>query len=1758
MKHEVVCAVQECKAPCDGCIPIPSPTDKCCPERYECPAPTRSVPTVNVEGINETTTPRSASSESVSSELHPLTEEPKATPSTEVSPSTERIESEGESMSPHPPDEAINVVDVTSEVAHPPDREVEPSSSHSPPPLPLDEKKLEDVLVSSSSTEPPFVVPSSSDSPSSSSEVPPLELAPSDEGKEDAKDTPPVEKVDEGEESNKIPHEAPSSSPPSTSREEGGDRPQHEGGGHDKEPPSSTTTLSPFTSEAPKLKEESQTDSPVRSPIPSSSSGPENILMPGQPRREEDTGLGDDGTGVQQDARRRPASSGNRKTFPSPGVIPGEGICRHGGKVYQNGDEVKSFNPCVEYCMCLNSIVYCDEKVCPLKPLVEGQNCTITREEGECCPSYHCTPITTTTTTTTMTTAATTTIPPSSTTSQPTTTLKPIEETTLSPLSDEKPQDIPFSSSSEIPETQPPIVTTIATDVKGISIEEEVTTKPSIVTEDIPSSSTEKPVEITSEQPAEQEPLASTTISPPSDAVDKIDSIGETTDKEIKDNGTTSPSHDDKIEEVVEITTAATIPHSPPESPSTTSQPQELGESPTTQTAISPSLPPAAEESFISTEGEKLHDSPSSSTTKISEEPSTTIASTDIKKIPTDEISDEVGTHVSIIDDVPLSSSTNKPVETPPEKAEEPASPTTAPPLPVEADIDVVTTEEIRRAEASEISPTTERPSSSTEYPPHSSTVPSLPFSSEEPSSPPPESPTTHEEEEERNEIPLSEKEKDEGHEEKEATTLADILDGNDIPSIDRSSTKPSEPSSSKIPTTSPPEISPSSPVPTITPHVEEEEATSLPSQAAQDQSSSTTTTSAPSPTTPQPTTTIKLDEKITTSSPESGEKPHDIPSSSISDVPETESVITTAIPTEVKGILVEEEVTTKSSITIEDIPSSSTEKPVEVSSEEEQPKTPTTTPSSDKVESIDEIPETEIKDIPSPSSSTSSPPSHDDKIEEVSEATTLAAISHSPPEQSSSSPQPAEELPTTAQPGELEEPSSTQATLSSSSPPPSPSIEEEPPASEEEKSHDISDASPTTIPPTIQEEVEKISTEEVATHGSIIIDEVITSSSTSLPPSSSQPSPALEEHLPPTTPQPEQPELGESQTTQAAISSSTPPTTTVATSSNEPILVGEQDKKPSHDSPSSATEAIESQPTTAFPSPPASEKSTEVHSVIYEEETTQSEIVRDVPSSPSPIPSSSEKVELSSEKSTEPTTFPSQVDNIPEDIRRVGIEISPTTQLPEVQPSSTTELPSSPSSIQTTTSSLPPSSEEPLPSEKPVPSSSEEPLLPSSEKPEPFSTGEPQLPSSTLPPSPTTHEEEERNNIPSSETEKDERDKSESEYKEVTTQIHIHDEEEIPSSSPSPPEGEKSPFPTTIQESLSSTSDFQSSETTSTSTTPSPPTTITAITSSSPPIFPVGEERKVDELPIEPIEEASSQSPSAPTPQDQPTTQPPVLQDQSTPTSSQTIPPQIRLEENDITLNGTDFILKDIIPSPPPTESSATFVPPSESPSTEGPEKRSEESNPTTTPISTTIFHLSTIISRWFNESSTTTPEPTTPPSISTVSSAALTTTTTTTLPPSTESEQFDEEEHEDGSCIFEGKAFQSAEQIPRPHPCDFCFCFRGDIICLQQTCPPPIPRCYETPIQGFCCPRYECPVSSSNSNTTTPRSVGEPKGCNVGGSFYRVGETIQPASGPCLECKCDHSGLVQCNPQNCSPQPPLLLRMNRDFFASAAKKRR
>src|SRR5699024_6672146 len=61
---------------------------------------------------------------------------------------------------------------------------------------------------------------------------------------------------------------------------------------------------------------------------------------------------------------------------------------------------------------------------------------------------------------------------------------------------------------------------------------------------------------------------------------------------------------------------------------------------------------------------------------------------------------------------------------------------------------------------------------------------------------------------------------------------------------------------------------------------------------------------------------------------------------------------------------------------------------------------------------------------------------------------------------------------------------------------------------------------------------------------------------------------------------------------------------------------------------------------------------------------------------------------------------------------------------------------------------------------------------------------------------------------------------------------------------------------------------------------------------------------------------------------------------------------------------------------------------------------------------------------------------------------------------------------------------------------------------------------------------------TTSTTTTSTTRRpppysiSVIEKKGCRVGGRFYEVGQRIKSASNACLDCRCDHKGLMQCNP--------------------------
>ncbi|GAB6029111.1 hypothetical protein CHUAL_004891 [Chamberlinius hualienensis] len=142
-----------------------------------------------------------------------------------------------------------------------------------------------------------------------------------------------------------------------------------------------------------------------------------------------------------------------------------------------------------------------------------------------------------------------------------------------------------------------------------------------------------------------------------------------------------------------------------------------------------------------------------------------------------------------------------------------------------------------------------------------------------------------------------------------------------------------------------------------------------------------------------------------------------------------------------------------------------------------------------------------------------------------------------------------------------------------------------------------------------------------------------------------------------------------------------------------------------------------------------------------------------------------------------------------------------------------------------------------------------------------------------------------------------------------------------------------------------------------------------------------------------------------------------------------------------------------------------------------------------------------------------------------------------------------------EEGDCVYESHLYKSAQQIPREDPCDFCFCFRGDIICLQQSCPPPIDGCYEEAIPGFCCPRFECPITAVTVNVSdakvpypvsasryrSARAVPQMQvvACEFRNQIYSRGETIKQASSPCMDCLCGENGTMKCTPKKCQLDP-------------------
>lgn len=102
---------------------------------------------------------------------------------------------------------------------------------------------------------------------------------------------------------------------------------------------------------------------------------------------------------------------GRKKPVLKPNSIPGEGerkvalvfqtlltfmftflgICRFAGKIYQNGEKVEKDDPCLDLCLCINSLIFCDHVVCDPRPEEKiGTKCEPIRILNRCCPEYKC------------------------------------------------------------------------------------------------------------------------------------------------------------------------------------------------------------------------------------------------------------------------------------------------------------------------------------------------------------------------------------------------------------------------------------------------------------------------------------------------------------------------------------------------------------------------------------------------------------------------------------------------------------------------------------------------------------------------------------------------------------------------------------------------------------------------------------------------------------------------------------------------------------------------------------------------------------------------------------------------------------------------------------------------------------------------------------------------------------------------------------------------------------------------------------------------------------------------------------------------------------------------------------------------------------------------------------------------------------------------------------------------------------------------
>lgn len=99
---------------------------------------------------------------------------------------------------------------------------------------------------------------------------------------------------------------------------------------------------------------------------------------------------------------------------------------------------------------------------------------------------------------------------------------------------------------------------------------------------------------------------------------------------------------------------------------------------------------------------------------------------------------------------------------------------------------------------------------------------------------------------------------------------------------------------------------------------------------------------------------------------------------------------------------------------------------------------------------------------------------------------------------------------------------------------------------------------------------------------------------------------------------------------------------------------------------------------------------------------------------------------------------------------------------------------------------------------------------------------------------------------------------------------------------------------------------------------------------------------------------------------------------------------------------------------------------------------------------------------------------------------------------------------------CIIDGLLYQNGDPIPTDDPCESCKCRPPGFACVLRECEVKV-GCKEIPVEGDCCPTYQC-------------------GCEHDGRMYKDGEVVPNPNKllKCYRCRCRGSSII-CGLMDC-----------------------